>query len=280
MKSTVAPPPSDVEPSIFDVRRTARRRALICPGAGYALLGRPLAANVAYLTGIGTLLAAIWTVWSPSRAGVVATLALLVISTIAWVTELIAVNTSWPKRPVGAVAPPYGAKTAAMWVCIAILAALVVFTYRVLQVGGIGMEPKVHEGDRLLFRRGVSLGDLRRGTPVLFRLHADNKFTEPGTLVLARILAVPGDRLQIRDGRYYLNDVADREVPSTQPYPRALEIATEPGTAIVPEKCYFVIQDSPDEGLDSRVLSWARREDILSTRFWSLSSFPPLKPIE
>jgi signal peptidase I len=170
--------------------------------------------------------------------------------------------------------------TAGMWLIILILATTVLASYRVLHVGGVGMSPTVYEGDRLLYHRHVETRKLQRKGLIVFRLHRDNKFAEPGTYVIARIMALPGDKLSLRGDLYYVNDRPAEHAAPRGPYPVALNIPKYPQTITVPPDCYFVYQDSPERGLDSRVLSWAHYDDIVGTKVFRLSGLPPFKPIE
>jgi signal peptidase I len=276
MNSAVASPGA-AEPSVFELRRQARRRAWICPGAGFASLGRPFAAAITYVSGAAALVAAIVTAVAPSQDALLTTLALLSIGLVTWFAEIAATYLAWPSGKL--VAARYGVKTALLVVLVAVFAVVVGVDYRVLEVGGAGMAPTLKQGERVLYRRGAKTSQLTRGAPVLFRLHADNKFTEAGTLVLGRILAGPDDLLQIRDQMYYVNGQAEHPVAPSDPYPKALVVAGEPGQLLIPKGSYFIVQDSLEAGLDSRVLSYARREDVLSAEFYRLSEFPPLRRI-
>src|SRR3954464_2653299 len=75
-----------------EVRRRATRRVWICPGAGYALIGRPGLGVATYLTAVAAMLGLGWVVLAPGPAVGGASLALLGAATALWVPELIAVK--------------------------------------------------------------------------------------------------------------------------------------------------------------------------------------------
>ena len=114
-----------------------------------------------------------------------------------------------------------------------------------------------------------------RGDVVVFRLPRD-----PSTSYVKRLIGLPGDRIQMRAGRLYINgvlvprreigafanDVGGRAVPSvryveTLPNGREhelLEISDaerhdDTPEFVVPPKHYFMMGDNRDDSLDSRV---------------------------
>ena len=114
-----------------------------------------------------------------------------------------------------------------------------------------------------------------RGDVIVFRLPRD-----PSTTYVKRLIGLPGDRIQMRKGRLYINDVivsrraigkfandvGGRNVPSilyveTLPNGREHELVeisdaeeydnTPP--LVVPPKHYFMMGDNRDNSLDSRI---------------------------
>lgn len=244
------------------------------------MLGNAPLGNIAYGTAILVAGSAVFLALNPSTLALVVTLIFLLISTILWVAETIAGYSAWPSSLVRPTGNAFIVRAAVLWSLYVLLAALVPATYGALKVSGNGMSPLIQQDDKLIFRRRGERTKYAVGQVVLFRLDADNKFTEAGSLLLGRIMAGPGDKIYRRELEYYVNGVVDRDVAPDKPYPLALEIARFPNETVVPDGCYFVIQDAPDGGLDSRVLSWARKENIVSNEMYRVRGLPPWRRIE
>jgi signal peptidase I len=108
-----------------------------------------------------------------------------------------------------------------------------------------------------------------RGDVVVFRLPRD-----PATTYVKRLIGLPGDRIQMRQGRLYINDAmvprraigtfdGDARYVETLPDGREHEIIEISDTDryddtpvfIVPERHYFMMGDNRDNSLDSRIPS-------------------------
>jgi signal peptidase I len=110
-----------------------------------------------------------------------------------------------------------------------------------------------------------------RGDVVVFQLPRD-----PSTTYVKRLIGLPGDRIQMKQGRLYINDVLvpRREVGdygSSTLYVETLPTANgtgrehemieisdtdrydDTGVYLVPEKHYFMMGDNRDNSLDSRI---------------------------
>lgn len=92
---------------------------------------------------------------------------------------------------------------------------------------------------------------------------------------IKRVIALPGEHIQIKDGKVYINDVELQE-DYLQP-----QITTSTDNCpfydlIVPENCVFVMGDNRPESTDSRRFGCIPLEKIESKvwiRFWPLNLF-------
>ena len=115
--------------------------------------------------------------------------------------------------------------------------------------------------------------DYKRGDIVIFdppATWADAR----GTPYIKRIIGLPGDRVAIRDGLVYVNDVALQEPYLYEGQPT---VATGPdSTWVVPPNELFVMGDHREDSADSRVFVPVPRDRVIGRawlRYFPLSTF-------
>ncbi len=117
-------------------------------------------------------------------------------------------------------------------------------------VEGRSMEPSFHENDLLLTSAlDVMTDSLQRGAVVVLSSPVD------GTMVLKRIIGMPGDTIEIRDGMVYVNGVALDE-------PYINEAPTYSGEWTLGADEYFVLGDNRNHSYDSADYGPVPRENI------------------
>ncbi|MBU0492946.1 MAG: signal peptidase I [Chloroflexi bacterium] len=129
-------------------------------------------------------------------------------------------------------------------------AVITLFIFFVVQIGiqnykvlGSSMEPNLHQGQYLLVNKiEYRLHAPARGDIIVF--HYPNN---PSDDYVKRIIGLPGETLEIRDGAVYADGVQLDE-----PYLRAQ--TTSRYTGVVPEDTVFVMGDNRGNSSDSR--SW------------------------
>jgi signal peptidase I len=159
----------------------------------------------------------------------------------------------------------------AVWAAVVGTLALIMTGFGYLQVAGSGMSPTLLKGERLLYAKRLDTERLRHGSVVLFRLSEKSAWGQPGWLTVGRILAVPGDRLAIRDRSYTVNGGPGPPIAVTKPYAPILRVPEEPESITVPGECYFIVQDDPLNSYDSRVLFWMEGNAVASEQLFYLN---------
>jgi signal peptidase I len=116
------------------------------------------------------------------------------------------------------------------------------FFMRTSPVDGLSMEPRVHAGEIVLITTlAYRFGSVRRGDVVAFRHDAPTTET-----YIKRIVALPGERVDVRDG---IVRVDGRELP--EPYVQFRDKRSAPAVT-VPPHAYYVLGDNRAESDDSR----------------------------
>ena len=129
-------------------------------------------------------------------------------------------------------------------VSVAISAFIIVFLYQPVRVEGTSMLPMLEDQDRLFINKiAYRVGDIHRGDVVVFEYPRDHAKS-----YIKRVIALPGDRLRIDDGRVYVNGqyLAEPYVPSRFSDDRSQR------EMVLPPNEYFVMGDHRSISSDSR----------------------------
>ena len=255
------------------IRKAARWRSSILPGMGFGLLGYPIPAAFG-LACLAICVAAFAVApFYPGRVVVWLGLASLIGALLLWVIEYVAVSRI-TIRPSGESSP---VSRYFKWICALAYTSLIaasiwfLFNFGTFVMRGDGMNPVVRPGELILYQSRVVATDLLPGRLIGFRISAMSSWGQPGDIVIGRILAAPGDAISIQGTHYRVNGNASVEVSPVGNERVVLDIAEVPDKTSVPSDCFFVVQEQSSKAIDSRTLSWARREDILTTRLWLLA---------
>jgi signal peptidase I len=128
-------------------------------------------------------------------------------------------------------------------------------------VRGSSMAPGIHDGDRILVDHlSYVFQDVHRGDIVVLQYPLD-----PSLDYIKRVIGLPGDRVEIRGGRVWVNDQALKE-----PYVADQDPRTQL-TAIVQPEHFFVLGDNRPHSSDSREFGQVPRENLrgkVEVRVW------------
>ncbi len=152
-------------------------------------------------------------------------------------------------------------RSAVEWVAVivgALVVALVVKTFLVqaFYIPSASMEPTLHKGDRVLVNKlSYDLHDIHRGDVIVFELPPEQVEGDGIKDLIKRVIGLPGDVIETRDGVVYINDQAVDE-----PYLAEGTVTGDPQDGqnpsierlTVPEGHVYVLGDNRSNSADSR----------------------------
>jgi signal peptidase I len=153
---------------------------------------------------------------------------------------------------------------------------VVVFVVQPVKVEGTSMLPRLHDGERIFVNKLIyyKLPDLRKyGWPALERGDVVVFWPphDPDKSYVKRIIGLPGETVEVRAGRIYINGQELNE-PYLDPHMNAAHATQSP--VQVKEHYYFVMGDNRDNSSDSRVWGLVPEKYIYGKalfRYWPLS---------
>lgn len=139
------------------------------------------------------------------------------------------------------------------WVKIIVAAGVIAFCVNTFIIANSdvpsgSMEPAIMTGDRIVgFRFSYLFEDPKRGDIVIFT-HKTGP-ADAKTRLVKRIIGLPGETVDIRDGRVYIDG---SETPLEEPYlPEPME-EEEAMHFEIAQGCYFMMGDNRNQSADAR----------------------------
>jgi signal peptidase I len=149
---------------------------------------------------------------------------------------------------------------------------LITFVAQAFRVQGTSMEPLLHDGDRIVVNKFVyRFEPVERGDVVVFWYPR-----EPSVSFIKRVVGLPGDTVEMRAGRLFVNgrEVAEPYIP-----PAYRERDSYPPVPVRPGY-YFVLGDHRRSSNDSRSWGEVPAKYIYGRavfRFWPLRQLGPIR---
>ncbi|WP_243126633.1 signal peptidase I [Clostridium sp. HBUAS56010] len=166
------------------------------------------------------------------------------------------------------------------WIKIIITAAVIAFVLNNFiiansRVPSGSMEQTIMTGDRVIGSRlSYHFSDPKRGDVAIF--HFPDDPTEK-IYYVKRIIGLPGDTVDIREGRVYLNN---SETPLDEPYLPEPMIPEPDAHFEVPEDSYFMLGDNRNHSADARRWNqkYVKKDKIIAKVLFRY--FPSIKKIK
>lgn len=172
-----------------------------------------------------------------------------------------------PKAPAGAF------RNLHRWVRDLLIAVgfsliIIVFLYQPVRVEGVSMLPEIHDQERIFVNKFIyRFRPIARGDVIVFSYPLD-----PERTFIKRVIGLPGDTVQIRDGHVFVNGIELREVY----VPRKFETDEFDAPIKVSANHYYVLGDHRNVSNDSRFWGLVPRRNIIGKavlRYWPWDQF-------
>ena len=179
------------------------------------------------------------------------------------------------------------------WIMVIVVALLIsmiikAFIFSTYKVNMVSMENTLSEGHNVIvYKTGYFLNDPKHEDIIVF-MHDEGQFKSlfkylpvrnPGEVdYIKRVIGLPGDQIDIRDGYVYRKLVGDTDFKKLdETYTRG--ITDSKGMQLpftVPEDKLFVMGDNREQSLDSREIGPIDRDTVIGQavlRIWPFSKF-------
>ena len=150
-------------------------------------------------------------------------------------------------------------------IAVGLAAVIIVFLYQPVKVEGTSMVPLLSDQERIFVNKFVyRFEPIQRGDVVVFWYPLDRSKS-----FIKRVVALPGELIEMRDGRVY---VSGQLLPE-QFVPKEYMDGSSFGPYTIPEEQFFVMGDHRSSSNDSRVFGPVPREAIYGKAVFAYGPF-------
>lgn len=168
-------------------------------------------------------------------------------------------------------------------IVVSIVVAIVIktFFFQAFYIPSASMVPSLEVNDRVLVNKlSYQFGAIERGDILVFdspeAVEVDRSFLQrvvrrvgeatglvsPDTVLIKRVIALPGETIEIRDSQIYINDS-----PIAEPYLAESVTTRDFDVMTVPADHVFMMGDNRNQSRDSRVFGPISKDEIVGRAF-------------
>ena len=168
-----------------------------------------------------------------------------------------------------------------LWI---ILIALIfrAFLFQSYNIPSGSMLPTLQIQDKILVEkltpRIISKSNLSKLKNKIVVFNVPNQLIKAGydadTALIKRVIGVPGDKVEVKEGNLYLNDIAQSNYISDS------NINYSTGPFVVPEKSLWVMGDNRNNSMDSHIWGFLPYKNVIGKaifRYWPLNNIGPIR---
>ena len=171
-------------------------------------------------------------------------------------------------------------KNLLIWIIVALIIRWQVIEPRWIPSGS--MLPTLQIQDKILVEKltpkitsGSNLSKLKNKIIVF---NVPDQLIEAGyesdIALIKRVIGIPGDKVEVKEGTLYLNDIAQNSYISDK------DINYKTGPYIVPDKSLWVMGDNRNNSMDSHIWGFLPYEKVIGKaifRYWPLNNIGPIR---
>ena len=169
-------------------------------------------------------------------------------------------------------------KNLAIWISIALIIRWQVIEPRWIPSGS--MLPTLQIKDKILVEKlspKLNFRNLSRLKNQIIIFNAPKILIDSGyesnTALIKRVVGTPGDKIEVKEGTLYINDILQDK------YPTDKGINYSVGPYIVPEDSLWVMGDNRNNSMDSHIWGFLPYKKVIGKafiRYWPLDKFGPI----
>lgn len=154
---------------------------------------------------------------------------------------------------------------------------LTVFVIQKNIVQGPSMEPTLDNGDQVFVEKVSKYFSITRGDIITIE---QTDPLHPETLLIKRIIGLPGEKVQIKDGHVYINDELFDEPYISDIVETAIDPQYDKAVVVLQEDEYFVLGDNRPISKDSRRIGPVHKDQIIGKVLFQFYPFDEFGKVE